>query len=75
MGTWEDPGNYIPVKVISAPGKITEKIILGATERQLKNKANIRHSQHGSSRESPALLNSSPLMRTPTWQMKRRQWM
>ncbi|GAB0209633.1 mitochondrial enolase superfamily member 1 [Grus japonensis] len=46
-GMREDPGNYRPVSLTSAPGKIMEKIVLGAIERHLKNNAIIRHSQHG----------------------------
>ena len=36
--------NYSPVSLTSVPGKITENIILGTTERHLKSNA-IRHSQ------------------------------
>lgn len=38
-GRREDPGNYGPVNLTSVPGKVTEKIILGTTERHLKNNA------------------------------------
>lgn len=46
-GTREDPGKYRPVSLTSVPGKVREKIALSATERQLKDKAIVRHSQHG----------------------------
>lgn len=38
-GMREILGNYRPVSPASVPGKITENIILGATERPLKEKA------------------------------------
>lgn len=43
----EDLGNYTPVSLTSVPGKITEKMILGTTERHSKNSTVNRHSQHG----------------------------
>lgn len=43
----EDPGNYRPLSLTSAPGEIREKILLGTVERHLKNNAIVRHSQHG----------------------------
>lgn len=44
----KNPENYRPVHVASVLGKIVEeKIILGNTERHLKNNAIIRHSQYG----------------------------
>ncbi|KAK4832275.1 hypothetical protein QYF61_021674 [Mycteria americana] len=41
----EDPGNYRPVSLTSAPGKIMENIILSTTEKHLKNNAIIRHNK------------------------------
>ncbi|KAK4815500.1 hypothetical protein QYF61_003058 [Mycteria americana] len=46
-GVREDPGNNRPGSVTSVPGKIMEKIILGAVERHFKDNAIIRHRQHG----------------------------
>ncbi len=56
-GMREDPGNYRPGSLTSAPGKITEKVILGATERHLKDSAVVRHSQHGFTKGKSCLTN------------------
>jgi len=53
----EDSGNYRSVSLTSVSGKVIEKIILGATERYLKNKAIIRHSQYGFMEENSCLNN------------------
>ena len=54
----EDPGNYRPVSLTSVPGKMMEKITLGATEGHLQNHAIIRHSQHGFTEGKSHLTNS-----------------
>ncbi|GAB0179602.1 mitochondrial enolase superfamily member 1 [Grus japonensis] len=46
-GKKEDPGNYRPVSLTSVPGKIMEKVILGVTEKHLRDNAIVGHSQHG----------------------------
>ncbi|KAJ7428077.1 hypothetical protein BTVI_01329 [Pitangus sulphuratus] len=43
----DDPGNYRPVSLTSVTGKIMKKTILGGTEKHLKDKAVIGHSQLG----------------------------
>ncbi|PKU30465.1 rna-directed dna polymerase from mobile element hypothetical protein [Limosa lapponica baueri] len=53
----EDPGNYRPISLTSVPGKVIEKIILGASERHLKDNAIIRHSQYGFTKGKSSLTN------------------
>ena len=72
----EDPGNYRPVSLTSIPGKIMEKIILGATERHLKNNAIIRHSQQvHTGKVLFSKFDILPGVRSPTSWMKGRWWM
>lgn len=42
----KDRGNDRHPRVTSGPGKVMEKIILGAIEMNVKNKVIIRHNQH-----------------------------
>jgi len=51
----ENPENYRPVSLTSAPGKIVEEIIPGSIERHLKNNTIIRHSQHGFTKDKSCL--------------------
>jgi len=44
VGKKEDFGNYSPISVTLVPGKIREKIVLGHTEKHLKDSAVIDHS-------------------------------
>ena len=46
----EDPDNYMLVSLTSVPGKIMEKVILGVTEKHLRDNTVIGHSQHGFTR-------------------------
>lgn len=50
--TREDKGNYRPVSLASVPGKVME-IVLGDTEKHLKNEVTIRHRNRGSSLHLP----------------------
>ncbi|NWW20033.1 PO22 protein, partial [Falcunculus frontatus] len=52
----ENLKNYRPVSLTSVPGKVTE-IILGGTEKHLKDNAVIGHSQHGFMRAKSCLSN------------------
>ncbi|KAJ7424497.1 RNA-directed DNA polymerase from mobile element jockey-like protein [Willisornis vidua] len=56
-GKMEDPRNYRPVSLTSVLYKVKEKIILGVTEKHLKDKTVIRHSQHGFMRRKSCLSN------------------
>lgn len=60
MGKKGDPGNYRLVSLISVPGKTMEKIVLGFTEKHLKDLAVIGHSQNTFMRGKPCLTNLSP---------------
>ncbi|KAK4807847.1 hypothetical protein QYF61_007753 [Mycteria americana] len=53
----EDPHNYRPVSPISVPGKIMEKVILGVTEKHLRDNAVIDHSLHGFLKGKSCLAN------------------
>ena len=57
-GVRKDPGTYTPVRLTSVPGKMTEKIILGPTERHLTDNAIVRHRQHGLTKGKSCLTNS-----------------
>ncbi|KAK4808933.1 hypothetical protein QYF61_008213 [Mycteria americana] len=56
-GGREDPENYRAVSLTSGPGKMMEKIILGAIERRLKNNAILRHGQDGFPKRKSHLIN------------------
>lgn len=53
----EDAENDRPVTLTSVSGKAMKKIALGVTERYLKNKATIRHSQCGLVKRMSCLSN------------------
>jgi len=42
----KDTGNFKPVGITLVSRKITEKIMLGVIEKQLKNNADTGHGQH-----------------------------
>ncbi|PKU40459.1 rna-directed dna polymerase from mobile element jockey- hypothetical protein [Limosa lapponica baueri] len=46
-GKKKDPGNYRPVSLTSIPGKVMERLILGAILEHMEEKKAIRSSQHG----------------------------
>ncbi|KAK4816993.1 hypothetical protein QYF61_025913 [Mycteria americana] len=56
-GKKEDPGNHRLVSLTSVLGKVMEKVILGVTEKQLRDNADIGHSQHGFMRGRSCLTN------------------
>eukprot|EP00075_Anas_platyrhynchos_P003977 XP_012948559.2 uncharacterized protein LOC106014904 [Anas platyrhynchos] len=56
-GKKEDPGNYRPVHLTLVPSKIMEEIILGVTEKHLKDNTVIGQSQHGFTRGRLCLTN------------------
>ncbi|KAK4816177.1 LOW QUALITY PROTEIN: hypothetical protein QYF61_012467 [Mycteria americana] len=56
-GVREDPGIYRCVSLASVPGKMMEKIILGAVERHFKDGAIIGHSEHGFTEGKSCLTN------------------
>jgi len=56
-GEKEDPGNYRPVTHSSVPGKTMEKIVLGVTEKCLKDNAVTGHKQNGFMRGKSYLTN------------------
>ncbi|KAK4816551.1 hypothetical protein QYF61_017752 [Mycteria americana] len=55
-GKEEDPDNYRPVSLTSVPGKIMEQVILGVTEKHLRDNAVIGHSQHRFTRGKSCLI-------------------
>lgn len=57
MSMRKEPGNYRAMSLTSVPGKVMQKVVLGNTERQLKKKAIIRHSQHGFLKRKSCLSN------------------
>uniref|UniRef100_A0A8B9BSL0 Reverse transcriptase domain-containing protein n=1 Tax=Anser brachyrhynchus TaxID=132585 RepID=A0A8B9BSL0_9AVES len=52
-----DPGNYRPVSLTSAPGKLMEQIILKVITRHLQGNQAIRPSQHGFMKGRSCLTN------------------
>ncbi|RMB90796.1 hypothetical protein DUI87_32789 [Hirundo rustica rustica] len=56
-GGKEDPSNYRPVSLTSAPGKIMEQFILGAITQNLQDGQGIRPSQHEFRRGRSCLIN------------------
>ena len=56
-GEKDDLGNCRPVSLNSAPGQVTEQLVLDATSKQLEEKKVIRSSQHGFTKEKSFLTN------------------
>jgi len=56
QGKQGDPGNYMPVSLTSVPGTITG-VILGVTEKHLRDNTAIGHSQRGFMRGTSCLTN------------------
>ena len=56
-GRKEDPGNCRPASLASVPAKIMKKVILGVTEKHLRDDAVIGCSQHGFTRGKSCLTN------------------
>lgn len=52
----KDPDNYRPISLTTVPDKVTE-IILGLTEKDLKDNAVIGHSQPNQVHEEKVLFN------------------
>lgn len=56
-GKKKDCGIYRPASLTLVPGNFLERIILGVFEKQLKNNADISHSQHRFTRGKSYLMN------------------
>jgi len=56
-GRKEDPANYRPVRLTSVSDKVMEKVVLGDTEKLLKDDTVIGHSQHGFTSRKSCLTN------------------
>jgi len=53
----EDPGNCRPASLPSVPGKITEKVALGAMEKHFGHNALTGHGQHSFTRANSCFTN------------------